>query len=68
MNLISNSIVKSLLNIGNIKNDIEDILSWVKLIRKNTHVNIKSINFNELQQWNFSKKTKNLEHDSGKFF
>ena len=34
MNLISNSIVKSLLDIGNKENDIEDILSWVKLIRK----------------------------------
>ena len=68
MNNSEDSLVKSLLGVGDAVNSVEDILDWIKLIREDTHVNIKSICFNDLKEWSFSKKTNNLEHDSGKFF
>lgn len=45
-----------------------DCLEWLEDRRKQTHIQIREIPFNELVKWHFNKETGNLCHDSGRFF
>ena len=44
------------------------LISWIKERRMSINVKVDKIPFNELENWQFEKRTANLRHSSGRFF
>ncbi len=60
--------IKSALHLESTFHSIEEVKKWVSSQNEKINVNVSRINFDELDQWSFSKETQNLKHQSGKFF
>lgn len=60
--------LRSALTEENIFMSTSDCHEWLEHQRKQTHIQIKQIPFNELRKWYFDKNTGNLYHESGRFF
>ncbi|KAB8315241.1 NDP-hexose 2,3-dehydratase [Tolypothrix campylonemoides VB511288] len=60
--------LQSALTLENKFNDLEQVLEWIELKKKETNINIQQIEINELKDWYIPEDTGNLVHKSGKFF
>jgi len=45
-----------------------EVLEWLVIQNEQVNVSINKIPFDKMSQWSFDKESKNLKHDSGKFF
>ncbi len=46
----------------------EEFMSWFESRRRANYFSVDQIPFNLMDKWGFEKRTKNIVHDSGKFF
>tara|TARA_B110000967_G_scaffold164286_1_gene171551 strand:- start:3190 stop:4629 length:1440 start_codon:yes stop_codon:yes gene_type:complete len=60
--------LKSALTIENPFNTTEEILQWVKKRNEDVSVNIKRIDFDEMDNWSLDKRRGAVVHSSSKFF
>lgn len=65
---IQSLFLNSLLTQNNPFNSIDDIYLWLRKRNKEVNVTIEKIPFKHLERWVFDDKTKNLIHETGKFF
>ena len=63
-----NSLIRSLLRMGNPFNSTEEVLAWIARRNREVKVNVTQVPFAELKGWHFDAITGNLCHESGKFF
>jgi len=47
---------------------LEQIIKWFNEKRKNSDMEVKEIDINELEKWNVNEKTGNISHETGGFF
>lgn len=60
--------LKSALTLENPFNTTEEVLAWVKKRNEEVEVNIKRIDFNEMNNWSLEKEKGAVVHSSNKFF
>jgi len=47
---------------------LDQIIKWFNEKRKNSDMEVKEIDINELEKWNVNEKTGNISHETGGFF
>lgn len=65
---MNEALIKSLLTTDNSFNSTDEVVSWIEQRNQDVGVRVDEVPFDELTGWHFETTTKNLVHNSGRFF